>query len=105
MDTALLIVDLEATCWENHIAPSGCRQSRRANRTPSFMRLPHLNLKSIWKHTTGERKRNGLGAALKYHALAFEGQPHRGIYDACNMARLLPYIDWSLASLARTEAA
>lgn len=23
----LLIVDLEATCWENHIAPSGARQS------------------------------------------------------------------------------
>ncbi len=23
----LLIVDLEATCWENHIAPSGCWQS------------------------------------------------------------------------------
>ena len=27
MDKALLIVDLEATCWENHIAPSGFRQS------------------------------------------------------------------------------
>jgi inhibitor of KinA sporulation pathway (predicted exonuclease) len=195
MDKALLIVDLEATCWENHIAPSGFRQSvdemeiiefgcviatrkgdvldkrsflikprdnpvlspfcqqltsitqamvdeaplfvdavselgtwlsawpklrswaswgnydrrhitaqsRRENRTPGFMRLPHLNLKSIWKHTTGERKRNGLGAALKYHALAFEGQPHRGIDDACNITRLLPYMDWSLASLARTE--
>ncbi len=70
---------------------------------PDFMRLLHLNLKTIWKNTTGERKRNGLGSALKYHNLAFEGQPHRGIDDACNMARLLPGMDWCFTSVARTE--
>jgi len=191
----LLIVGLEATCWENHIAPSGCRQSvdemeiiefgcviatrsgevldkrsflvrprvnpelspfcqqltmisqamvdatplftavvpeidawlsqwpgltywaswgnydrrhieaqsMREGVMPDFMRLLHLNLKTIWKNTTGERKRNGLGSALKYHNLAFEGQPHRGIDDACNMARLLPGMDWCFTSVARTE--
>jgi inhibitor of KinA sporulation pathway (predicted exonuclease) len=192
----MLIVDLEATCWENHIAPSGSRQSvdemeiiefgcvvtTRAGKVldkrsflvrpqvnpdlspfcqqlttisqtmvddaplftevipeidawlrqwadltywaswgnydrrhieaqslregviPGFMRLPHLNLKTIWKNTTGERKRNGLGSALKFHHLAFEGQPHRGIDDACNMARVLPFMDWVFAAVARTEA-
>jgi len=89
--------------WGNYDRRHIAAQSRREGAMPDFMHLPHLNLKTIWKNTTGERKRNGLGSALKYHNLAFEGQPHRGIDDACNMARLLPCMDWSLAILARTE--
>jgi inhibitor of KinA sporulation pathway (predicted exonuclease) len=91
------------TSWGNYDRRHIEAQSMREGVMPGFMRLPHLNLKTIWKNTTGERKRNGLGSALKYHNLAFEGRPHRGIDDACNMARLLPCMGWSPAILARTE--
>ncbi|KAA0874782.1 3'-5' exonuclease [Nitrincola tapanii] len=89
--------------WGNYDRRHIAAQSAREDCMPTFMRLPHLNLKSLWKMTTGERKHNGLGAALKFHALTFEGQPHRGIDDARNMARLLPQMDWSLAIMARTD--
>jgi len=38
------------------------------------------------------KRRSGLQAALAFHDLAFEGQHHRGIDDARNIARLLPWI-------------
>tara|TARA_R110001599_G_scaffold269410_3_gene470224 strand:- start:233 stop:403 length:171 start_codon:yes stop_codon:yes gene_type:complete len=38
-----------------------------------------------------------LASALAYNELTFEGQPHWGIDDARNIARLLPFKNWSLA--------
>ena len=35
-------------------------------------------------------------AALDFHDIEFAGQPHRGIDDAQNVARILPFMDWSL---------
>ncbi|MBQ0747389.1 MAG: exonuclease domain-containing protein [Marinobacter sp.] len=63
---------------------------------PVIMKYPHLNLKRIWRRTTGQKRKNGMIHALEYHGLALEGHHHRGIDDARNMVRLLPYMDWSL---------
>lgn len=34
--------------------------------------------------------------ALAFHGLTIEGHHHRGVDDAGNMVRLLPFMDWSL---------
>ncbi|MBV0932936.1 3'-5' exonuclease [Marinobacterium weihaiense] len=81
--------------WGNYDRRHLVAQSRREGVSPDVLALPHLNLKTLWKRTTGQRKRNGLSWALQYHHLEFEGQLHRGIDDARNMARLLPFMDWS----------
>jgi len=65
---------------------------------PAILARPHLNLKRIWRRTTGQKKKNGLAHALAFHDLAFEGHHHRGVDDARNMARVLPYMNWSLES-------
>ncbi|MEZ4316825.1 MAG: 3'-5' exonuclease [Myxococcota bacterium] len=65
------------------------RQAEKAN-----VRLPlgrdHLNLKEAFQAAETGRRR-GLGSALARAGLAFEGTAHRGIDDARNIARLLPY--------------
>ncbi|MGQ7275759.1 exonuclease domain-containing protein [Marinobacter sp. V034] len=63
---------------------------------PMIMKYPHLNLKRIWRRTTGQKRKNGMIHALEYHGLALEGRHHRGVDDARNMVRLLPFMDWSL---------
>tara|TARA_R110000823_G_scaffold310534_1_gene435497 strand:+ start:6267 stop:6962 length:696 start_codon:yes stop_codon:yes gene_type:complete len=63
---------------------------------PVIMKYPHLNLKRIWRRTTGQKRKNGMIHALEYHGLTLEGHHHRGIDDARNMVRLLPFMDWSL---------
>lgn len=59
---------------------------------PAFMRLEHINLKQLWREGRVAKRRSGLQAALAFHGLAFEGQHHRGIDDARNIARLLLWI-------------
>ena len=60
------------------------------------MRLPfgqeHLNLKKRFSEQLGEPKRFGMDGALARVGLALEGTHHRGIDDARNIARLLPWI-------------
>lgn len=63
---------------------------------PIILAHPHLNLKRIWRRTTGQKRKNGFANALAFHGLEFEGHHHRGVDDARNMARVLPYMDWSL---------
>jgi inhibitor of KinA sporulation pathway (predicted exonuclease) len=63
---------------------------------PSLMNYPHLNLKRLWRRTTGQKRKNGMAHALEFHGLALEGHHHRGVDDARNMVRLLPFIDWTL---------
>jgi inhibitor of KinA sporulation pathway (predicted exonuclease) len=50
----------------------------------------HLNLKAAFAKKQGI-KRCGLQRALEFAGLTFEGQHHRGIDDARNIARLLDY--------------
>ncbi len=78
-------------------------QSLRASTSPSFLALPHLNLKTIWKRTAGQRKRNGLQWALLYHGFEFEVQVHRGVDDARNMARVFPFMDWALGDAVQVK--
>ncbi|HEY6877065.1 MAG TPA: 3'-5' exonuclease [Polyangiales bacterium] len=51
----------------------------------------HFNIKQAFNQRIGDGKRRGVGQALSYAGLRFEGTAHRGIDDARNIARLLPY--------------
>jgi inhibitor of KinA sporulation pathway (predicted exonuclease) len=51
----------------------------------------HLNLKRAFGERMGEARGPGTGQALRRVGLRFEGTPHRGIDDARNIARLLPF--------------
>jgi 3'-5' exoribonuclease 1 len=51
----------------------------------------HFNIKQAFNERIGGHKRRGVGQALSYLGLHFEGTAHRGIDDARNIARLLPY--------------
>lgn len=82
--------------WGNYDRLHIEAQSEQAGVSPIVLNHPHLNLKRIWRRTTGQKKKNGLANALAFHDLAFEGSHHRGIDDARNIARLLPFMDWSL---------
>lgn len=39
-------------------------------------------------------RHGGLRSALAFHGLEFEGTQHRGIDDALNIVRLVPFIDF-----------
>jgi inhibitor of KinA sporulation pathway (predicted exonuclease) len=56
----------------------------------------HLNLKRAFGERSGDGRPFGVGQALGRVGLRFAGTAHRGIDDARNIARLLPY------SLGRT---
>jgi inhibitor of KinA sporulation pathway (predicted exonuclease) len=51
----------------------------------------HLNLKDLFGRASGSRRGRGNGDALRRVGLARTGTHHRGIDDARNIARLLPY--------------
>lgn len=51
-----------------------------------------INLKTEFSKHQGISKKQGLSEALALSGLDFIGTPHRGIDDARNTARLLPYI-------------
>ena len=53
---------------------------------------PHLNLKEALSAAQGWRKRYGLSKAVARCGLPLEGTAHRGIDDARNAARMLPWI-------------
>ncbi|NHZ35782.1 3'-5' exonuclease [Massilia rubra] len=52
----------------------------------------HINIKKRFADNMSMRKPCGLEQALAKVGLEFEGQPHRGIDDARNMANLAPYL-------------
>ncbi|OZG72989.1 exonuclease [Hahella sp. CCB-MM4] len=52
----------------------------------------HLNIKKQFSSSQNLKKRLGMSQALKLAGLSLEGTHHRGIDDARNMARLMPYI-------------
>ncbi|MCC3444874.1 MAG: exonuclease domain-containing protein [Microcoleus sp. PH2017_03_ELD_O_A] len=59
---------------------------------PFPIAYPHINLKQLFSETQGLPKRYGMEKALELAALPLEGTHHRGIDDARNIAKLLPYI-------------
>ncbi|RKR70990.1 3'-5' exonuclease [Marinobacter nauticus] len=84
--------------WGNYDRLHLEAQSRLDGAQPKILSCAHLNLKRIWRRTTGQKKKNGLANALAFHDLVFEGNHHRGVDDARNIVRLLPFMDWSLES-------
>lgn len=54
--------------------------------------FPHVNLKKAFSKAQGLPKRYGMNEALQATNLKLEGTHHRGIDDARNIAKLLPYI-------------
>lgn len=52
----------------------------------------HLNLKAMFSEHAGMKKKFGLSAAIEKAGFAFTGTQHRGIDDARNIARLLPFV-------------
>ena len=53
---------------------------------------PHFNLKTTFSETQGLRKKQGMAGALALCGLKLEGAHHRGIDDARNIAKMLPWI-------------
>ena len=53
---------------------------------------PHLNIKKQFSKTQKVRKRQGMAGALKLAKIPFSGSHHRGIDDANNMIKLIPYV-------------
>jgi 3'-5' exoribonuclease 1 len=52
----------------------------------------HVNLKELFSTTQGLNKRYGMAQALKLAQIELTGTHHRGIDDARNISKLLPYI-------------
>jgi inhibitor of KinA sporulation pathway (predicted exonuclease) len=52
----------------------------------------HLNVKKQFSAQLGEETRYGMESALRRVGLTLEGTHHRGIDDARNIARLLPWV-------------
>ena len=52
----------------------------------------HINLKAEFASAFGRRKKMGVSAALKHVGFTFSGSHHRGIDDARNIARLIPFV-------------
>jgi 3'-5' exoribonuclease 1 len=52
----------------------------------------HLNLKKRFSESLGLPKKLGMGQALRHVGLELRGTHHRGIDDARNIARLLPWV-------------
>lgn len=53
---------------------------------------PHVNIKKLFSSTQQLPKAYGMNYALRLAGLTLQGTHHRGIDDARNMARLLPWI-------------
>lgn len=67
-------------------------QDSQYHREPFPIGAEHVNIKVLFSKTQDLKKRFGMDGALKKAGLALDGTHHRGIDDARNMARLMPYI-------------
>ena len=52
----------------------------------------HINLKRLFSSNQNLQRRYGMAQALKLAGIELQGTHHRGIDDAKNIAKLLPYI-------------
>ncbi|MCC5853876.1 MAG: exonuclease domain-containing protein, partial [Alkalimonas sp.] len=78
--------------WGDYDRNQLLAEQQRHGSAPSFMALQHINLKKRWREGRAANRRSGLMAALAHHGLQFDGCYHRGIDDARNIARLVPFI-------------
>ncbi len=80
--------------WGNYDRKQLDAERLRYGWSPIFAKSPHLNLKQMWRKGRANSRSSGLQNALKFHNLPFVGTEHRGIDDAINIAKLLPFIDF-----------
>lgn len=76
--------------WGNYDRDQLARDAAR-HRTALPLPGPHLNLKAEFARVRGGRPQ-GMRGALARVGLAIAGTHHRGIDDARNIARLLPFV-------------
>lgn len=67
------------------------QQDCRFHGVGSPMDAPHFNLKPLFAQRQGLSRAPGLAQAVRLAGLSFQGNHHRGIDDARNIARLLPF--------------
>ncbi len=67
------------------------RQDCDFHRLPNPIGAAHRNIKQAFAQAQGLTKKPGLGGAVRMAGLTFAGTHHRGIDDARNIARLMPY--------------
>jgi inhibitor of KinA sporulation pathway (predicted exonuclease) len=76
--------------WGDYDRQQFSRDERRSGvRAPLGAR--HVNLKEAFRRRSGDGGRLGCGQIMRRVGLSFQGTAHRGIDDARNIARLLPY--------------
>ncbi len=68
------------------------KQDSKLYSVPFPIAYPHVNLKQLFTDTQGLPKRYGMAQALELAGIELEGTHHRGIDDARNIAKLLPFI-------------
>jgi len=68
------------------------KQDSSFHNLPYPIPFPHINLKKIFRKTQKLSRRFDMQEALKLAEIELEGTHHRGIDDARNIAKLLPYI-------------
>lgn len=68
------------------------KQDSKFHKVPFPIAYPHVNLKPLFTITQDLPKRYGMAEALQVANIPLEGTHHRGIDDARNIAKLLPYI-------------
>ena len=62
------------------------------HKVPYPISAPHINVKRQMADIQKLSKKPGLGEAVRLAGIEFIGTPHRGIDDARNIAKLLPYV-------------
>ncbi|MEM8638139.1 MAG: 3'-5' exonuclease [Cyanobacteria bacterium P01_G01_bin.54] len=67
-------------------------QDSQFHNLPFPIAYPHLNLKRQFSVRQGLKRKYGMAGALQKMGIALEGTHHRGIDDARNIAKLLPFI-------------
>lgn len=76
--------------WGDYDRAQFTRDERRHG-TRAPLGSQHVNLKESFRRRSGDDGKLGCGQALRRVGLRFSGTAHRGIDDARNIARLLPY--------------
>ncbi len=71
---------------------SQLKQDCRFHNVPFPIGAKHLNIKKLFSKNQALKKKYGMAGALDLAGISLQGTHHRGIDDARNMARLLPYI-------------
>jgi inhibitor of KinA sporulation pathway (predicted exonuclease) len=67
-------------------------QDSRFHKIPYPIESEHINLKQLFTTNQDLKKRYGMAKAMDLADIQLEGTHHRGIDDARNIAKLMPYV-------------